>query len=484
MAGRSPMPQPALPLHTKLAYGFGSVAFGIKDNGFAFLLLLYYNQVLGLPERWVGLAIMLALIVDAVSDPVVGYASDHLHSRWGRRHPFMYAAAVPVGIAYYLLWSPPSGLSQEALFAYFLTVAILVRTLITFYEIPSSSLVAELTDQYNERTSILGFRYFFGWWGGLTMAVLAFAVFLQASPAHPVGVLNPDGYRTYGLVAAVLMTLAILISAAGTHSYIPHLRQPPTTRATSIAAVLREMRETLANPSFLALFATGIFAAMAGGLIAALNVYFSTFFWELTSGEIALLVVANFASAAAALVIAPRLSARYGKRAAALRMALAASVIGPAPVILRLLDAFPANHSPALLPTLLVANTVVVTLIILTSILVSSMVADVVEDSELSTGRRSEGVFFAANSFVQKTVSGIGIFASTLLLGAIGFPAGAKPGEVEPEVVRNLGRVYVPLLMLLYGAAVFCLSRYRITPAGHEATLARLAQRALSERVD
>jgi GPH family glycoside/pentoside/hexuronide:cation symporter len=76
---------------TKVLYGVGAAAFGVKDNGFSFFLLLYYNQVLGLPETWVGLGIMLALFVDL---------SDHLRSRWGRRHPFMYAAALPVAASY------------------------------------------------------------------------------------------------------------------------------------------------------------------------------------------------------------------------------------------------------------------------------------------------------------------------------------------------------------------------------------------------
>ena len=146
---------------TEVFYGFGSVAYGVKDNGFSFFLLLYYNQVLGLPEAWVGLG-MIALVLDAVSDPIVGYASDNTHSRWGRRHPFMYAAAVPVAVSYYFLWTPPAGLSGGALFAYFLALAILIRTLITFYEIPSSALVAELTDHYDQRTSMLSYRYFFG----------------------------------------------------------------------------------------------------------------------------------------------------------------------------------------------------------------------------------------------------------------------------------------------------------------------------------
>ncbi|MBI3785935.1 MAG: MFS transporter [Deltaproteobacteria bacterium] len=473
------MPSSPLTLRTKLFYGFGSVAFGVKDNGFAFLLLLYYNQVLGLPERWVGLGIMVALIVDAVLDPMVGYLSDHLHSRWGRRHPFMYASALPVALSYYLLWAPPAGLSQHELLFYFIAVAILVRVFISFYEIPSASLAAELTDEYNQRTSVLGFRFFFGWWGGLTMSVLAFAVFLQPDATHTVGVLNSTGYRSYGLVSSLIMAFAIVVSAAGTHSHIPHLRQPPAKRSLGWAAVLGEVRETLSNPSFLALFGVGFFSAMAAGLTAALNVYFTTFFWELSSNQISILVVANFASAAAALALAPRLSERYGgKKPAAMRTAIAAGALGPAAMILRLLGLFPANGSAVLLPILLIGNTVVVTLIILASILVSSMMADVVEDSELTTGRRSEGLFFAANAFMQKSVSGVGIFASTVLLNTIGFPRGAKPGEVDPHVVRQLGLIYIVAILLLYLGSLYFLTKYRISRASHEANLALLSRRS------
>ena len=130
-----------------MLYGLGAVAFGVKDNGFSFFLLLYYNQVLGLPESWVGLGIMLALMADAVFDPVVGYLSDHLHSRWGRRHPFLYASAVPAAVAYWFLWNPPAGLSHESLLAYFLGVSVLVRVFVAVNEIPSASLVPELTDK-------------------------------------------------------------------------------------------------------------------------------------------------------------------------------------------------------------------------------------------------------------------------------------------------------------------------------------------------
>lgn len=471
-------------LATKLFYGFGSVAFGVKDNGFAFFLLLYYNQVLGLPERWVGFGIMLALVLDALSDPIVGYVSDHFHSRWGRRHPFMYFAALPVAGSYFLLWNPPSGLSQEGLLAYFIVVAVVVRTMITFYEIPSSSLVAELTDDYDQRTTILSYRYFFGWWGGLSMSILAYAVFLQPDAEHATGVLNPDGYRTYGIVASVVMAVAILTSAIGTHSYIPYLRRP-SERPQGFVATYRELVTTLSNRSFIALFCAGLFLAMASGLIAALSIYFNTYFWELSSTEISIMVMGNFVSAAVAVAVAPRISKHYGKRSGAVRAALALLVVGPLPVTLRLLEWFPANGSPLLLPLLFIGNTTSVTLIIIFSVMMSSMVADVVEDSEMTTGRRSEGTFFAANSFIQKSVSGIGVFLSTVLLSAIGFPRGAQPGDVAPEVVRSLGLIYVPLLGIVLVVVISFLRLYRISRTGHETNVRELAERrAARERRD
>jgi len=470
------MERHALGIWTKLFYGFGSVAFGVKDNGFSFFLLLYYNQVLGLPESWVGFGIMVALIIDAIFDPVVGYVSDHLHSRWGRRHPFMYAAALPVGISYYFLWNPPAGFSPEKLFAYFAVLAVLVRILIACYEIPSSSLVAELTDHYDERTSIVSYRFFFGWWGGLTMAVVAYAVLLVADAAHPVGVLNPEGYQRYGLVAAVIMAGAILLSALGTHHYIPQLRQPPPKHRLGLRGALVELGQTLANRSLVAIFGVGIFGGMAAGLTAALTLYFNTYFWELTSRQMSILAVLNFLSAALALGAAPRLSVRLGKRRAAIWTSVAVVSIGPLPIVFRLLGLFPANGTPLLLPILAVLNTSLVTLFIMASIFVASMLADLVEDSEVGTGRRAEGVFFAANAFVQKSVSGIGIFSSTLLLNAIEFPRGAQPGEVDPAVVRNLGLVFVPALVGLYVIALAFLWTYRLSRAGHEANLQRLGR--------
>jgi Na+/melibiose symporter-like transporter len=182
---QGPEGAPPVGLRTKLFYGFGSVAYGVKDNGFGVFLLLYYNQVLGLSAELAGLAILAALVIDAIIDPFIGHFSDNLHSRWGRKHPLMYVAAPTAAISYFFLWAPPAGLGQDGLFWYLLGAAIVTRTFITLYEIPSSSMVADLTPDYDQRTSLLSYRHFFGWMGGLSMALLAYTVFLRATPEYP-----------------------------------------------------------------------------------------------------------------------------------------------------------------------------------------------------------------------------------------------------------------------------------------------------------
>ena len=113
---------------------------------------------------------------------------------------------------------------------------------------------------------------------------------------------------------------------------------------------------------------------------------------------------------------------------------------------------------------------------IMASILIASMVADIVEDSQKTTGRRSEGLFFAGQSFAQKVVHGFGIFATGIILSIINFPKNVAPGEVPQEVLNNLGYLHVPLVVIFYSAAVFTLSRYKITRAIHTENLQTVAE--------
>ena len=143
-----------------LFYGIGSVAFGIKGNAFSWFLFFYYNMVIGLPAWMASLALAIATIWDAISDLIIGYSSDHTKSRLGRRHPYMYAALIPVPIFFVLLWNPPTFDTDFNLFLYLLIMAILVRTFTTLFEIPNQSLGPEITREYHERTKMMSLRYF------------------------------------------------------------------------------------------------------------------------------------------------------------------------------------------------------------------------------------------------------------------------------------------------------------------------------------
>ncbi|MEM7781118.1 MAG: MFS transporter [Pseudomonadota bacterium] len=470
-------------LWTKLAYGFGAVAYGAKDSGLKYFLLLFYSQVVGVDSRIVSLAILIALLCDAISDPVVGYWSDNFRSRWGRRHPFMYAAALPVAISFYAIWNPPAGWSEGVLFWYILVCAVTVRTFITFYETPSTALAPELSADYDERSSILSFRYFFGWFGGNALTVTAFLIIFPAyvTTTMPNGQFSAEAYQTYGLVGSTLIFTAILISALGTHRYIPSLRAPPPKRQITLSMVLRELYETVSSRSFYALFTASLLAFTASGLTAGLVFYFSTYFWEFSSQQIGIITFGVFFSAIIGGSMAPVVTRTLGKKRGAVTIGLIAFVGAPLPIFLRLLDLLPENGDPLLFWIVLVAQTVDVGLIICYQILVASMIADLVEQSEVNTGKRSEGVFFAAATFMRKCGEGLGIVIAGFVLAGVGLAAGAQQGEVSEETLWSLGAVYVPAIWLLFLAVILIITLYDVDRAKHEETLRILAKRAGAE---
>lgn len=462
----------------KIAYGFGSVAFGVKNNGFDYFFLIFYSQVMGVSAYLVSLALMVALIFDALSDPLIGYFSDNTRSRWGRRHPFMYAAALPASVAYYFVWNPPAGLYGDALFPYILTIAILVRTLITLYEIPSSSLVAEMSDNYDERTSMLSYRYFFGWTGGTLMGSFATIFILVPTATISNGMFNVEGHGQVGAIAATVIFLAIMISALGTHKSIPDLKPPPPARKMSVGLIYREVFETLASRSFLALFLAALFGAVATGVSTTLSFYFSTFFWGFSTEQIGLISLSVVLSAMMAFFIAPIISERLGKKRGAITVGLMAFTVAPAPILLRLLGLMPETGDALLFPLVLSIMVVDVALIIAYQILSSSMIADLVEEAEIKTQRRNEGVFFASVTFVGKVTQGIGAAVAGVLLTISQFPVGATPDQVPESVLSNFGWLYVPVIFGLWMIMIACLSLYSVDRKKHEANLETLAQRS------
>jgi GPH family glycoside/pentoside/hexuronide:cation symporter len=451
-----------------LAYGFGAVAYGVKDFGFSTFLLLFYSQVLGLPAAMVGFAIMCALILDAFLDPLIGVLSDNTRSRWGRRHPWMYAAALPIGLGWLLLWNPPA-MSQTAQLFWVFATSVLVRSAISAYEVPSQALTPELSADYDERTRLTAYRYLFGWMGGMVTLFVTYA-WLMAGPDGKPDQLNPANYPGFALFGAVAMVAVILISAMGTHGEIARLPKPEIARQ-SLGHHFRDLMQTIRNRSFLVLMLAGLCYYTAQGIGFALANLLYLHVWRFDTAAFTLLAPSLFTGAAIAFVAGPRVAAWLGKPVAAMCFMAAAAMLVSSPYALRLAGIFPEPGDPAMLPLLLVIFCFQTACSVSATLLGASMMADVVEDSEATTGRRSEGVFFSGAFFIQKCCSGLGIFGASLIMYFAAFPDGAKVGTVTPMVIDRLTLYYILAYIALGFAAAWA---YRRFPFGREEHRARI----------
>ncbi len=462
-----------LPLSTRIFSGIGTTAFGIKDQGFGGFLMLYYNQVLGLPAAWVGTAIMIAMVADAFFDPIVGHVSDQCRSRWGRRHPFMYAAALPLAVFYFLLWSPPA-LSPAALSAYLLVTAILVRFALSIYEIPSMALLSELSSDYDERTALVAWRYFFGTIGGIGITIIAFRYFLVPTAAQPVGQLNAAGYHEYAIVASILMLIFVLAAALGTHNRIPQLRidAAPQERA-KLSELGSAVRDVFGNRVYLVMLGAMLLLSIAAGLNSALGIYVNTYFWQLNSSAIATLTTAAMIGVLLAFLVALPLSKKLGKKRGALILFLFPLMLVFLPVFARLGGVLPL-HSPLVIPILTAQAILLTACAIGGSILLVSMISDVTDHVRLDTGRKSEGLLFSLVVLINKAISGLGVLFGGMLLSAVGFPAKAQPGKVPEHVVDAMVISFVALYFVFALLGILSLIKFPITRESHEDALARL----------
>ncbi len=463
-------------LRTKALYGSGSIAEGTKNFAFNIFLLFYYNNVLGLSGSLSGLAIFIALCVDAVTDPLVGSISDGYRSRWGRRHPFMFVSALPMAVCFWLLFSPPQ-LSDTGLFLWLCCFAIGVRASMTLYSIPSNSMVAEMTTHYDERTSLVSWRYLMGWLGGISTTLVAYLYFFAPADGFEDGRLNPAAYIGFGTFCAFVIFTAIILCTLGTRDVIPTLHQPTTTEPPSLARFMREFRETFSNRSYrMVVFAT-MSASIAGGFNDVVGLYVNTYFWEFTTAELSLFPFPIAISIVIAFLGTRRLTERFDKRPAVLALTTFAVIAGPLPIFVRLLGYMPANGDPLLLPLILLHASIVVTPLVAIGIIASSMVADSADEGELLTGHRREGMYSSAIAFSLKAASGIGTLAAGIALDLIAFPRGAVSGQVPPDKVVNLGLAVGPGLMVFYALTLFFASKYQLTRARHTEILALLDAR-------
>jgi GPH family glycoside/pentoside/hexuronide:cation symporter len=473
-AKAAPAPE-RLTFRIKFLYGFGSISFGVHVYVLS-LLLFFYNQVIGVPAGLVSLALAATLVIDAAWDPIVGQFSDRLRTPWGRRHPLMYAAAIPVALTMLALWRPPAAFSVEEKAVWLFVFVLAARLVISLYEVPSQALAPELVPDYHERTGLLGYRWIFFTLGGAVATMAGYFIFFRPTAQYPQGQLNPAAWGPLTITATVMMVGSILISALGTHDRIKTLHQPPV-RKVAFGVILKEVLATIRNWNLGVALTASLIGGLSYGLYLGLQLYVDTFFWRLAASGVGVLALANLVSVLPGAWVAGAVSRRFGKKYACVGFFLASLVFLQGPILLHMLGLFPNNGQPAYMPALIFVRFVHGVLTNAAYIVVTSMIADITEDAQVKTGARSEGLLMAANSFIVKVTTGFAALLPGVILAAVHFPAKAT-AAVSPDAVRNLMWVYLPSTVTLSLASILTWLLYRIDQQTHERNLAMVAAAA------
>jgi glycoside/pentoside/hexuronide:cation symporter, GPH family len=473
------VPVRRLRLPTMAAFGFGQTAEGISNAAFNTFVLFYYQQIVGVSGTLTGIALGIALCFDAITDPLAGAFSDKLRSRWGRRHPFMLIAAIPLAFAFFFLFNPPDALSEFSSFLWLTLFAVLVRGSLTFYHIPHLALGAEMALDYNQRSTLFAFSTLFSLIGGAFTGFLAYRFFFPTTPEFSPGLLNPEGYRNFAATFGIAMSVAILACVVGTRKEIQHLRQPIRIAPFGLLRLFREIMEVFGNRSFRALF----FGMLLGTLILSVEAVFSPFmglhFWEFTTEQLALIPPVAVVGVLISLPLTPIITRILDKKLALIVPAAIAIVNGNVLIVLRLLEVpwFPDNTSSLMLPLVMLTTFIGASIapVIFTSI--NSMFADIADEHELETGERREGVIFAARAFCLKATGAIGVIIGGMLLDLIAFPRGATAGSVPAETIWNLGFIQGPATSVFTLGGLVLYAGYRLNRARHTEILAELERR-------
>lgn len=465
-------------LSLKLCYGVGQLSDGVKQAAFSTFIFFYYNQVLGLPGSLAGLAALLALCVDAITDPMVGQWSDRLSSRWGRRHPFMLAGALPFGIAFYALFSPPEGLSEMGLFAWMLLGAIGVRLMLTLFFVPHLSLGAELATGYHQRTSLIGYRVFFTYAGILITSVAGFALFFPSSEAIGNGMLVRSNYSTFGIFCAVIATVSMLACVTGTWKTIPALRERPSATGTSPAVLaFMDVLRTTRQQSFRILFISVLVFNTLAGVIATLLVYVATYVFEFRPEQLAGLASSVLIGIMFASPVAQYLAKRFDKKNALALCVIVGGLFAFSPQVLYFSGILQSMDANLKFGSVFIVNGLSQIFFIAYIILLDSMLTDVIDEHEWLSGEREEGLYFAARSFATKASYGLGGFFAGVGLDLIEFPRAATPENVSSEAVISLAILSGPVLFLLFCATVMISTRFPLTANRHQEIMRDIADR-------
>lgn len=456
----SPPPAPRLTLPVKLAFGAGDMGAGLTSNLIAFSFLIFLTSAAGISPGAAGLVLAVGKVWDAVNDPIVGYLSDRTQSRWGRRYPWMFLGALPFGITFFLMWIVPGFESDSAKFWYYVLASVIFQVFFTVVNLPYTTLTAELTQDYDQRTELTAFRLASSLIGAISALVIGLVV-SEAIPEDP-----QRQYLIIGLLCAVLSVLPTLWCIFGTLPYAqrqlaanPVLMEDPATQIP----FLEQLRIAFANRAFWYVMGIYMFAWLALQVTASIIPFYVTFWMGLKTFYLAALLVQG--TAIAMMFVVNLISRRVGKQKA--------FYIGMGSwLLVQIALFFLQPGQTGMLYFLCVAASFGVA----TAYVVPwAMLPDVIELDELETGKRREGVFYSFMTLLQKIGLAGGLFLVGWALELSGFvsEAATQIPSALTAIRIFMGPVPMVLLILAIALAYF----YPITREKHAEILLQLAER-------
>lgn len=444
-------PAEKLSTRIKVLFSTGDLSTSTPQAILLFFQLYFLVDVAGLRPDYAGWAIGLSRIWDAVNDPLFGLLSDRIRSRWGRRRVLLLFGAVPLGISFTLLWLvPPFG--QLGLAFYYALAFILFDTLYTVIHVGYNALTPEMTLDYDERSSLNGYRMVFSIAGSLGGIILVTVL----------GWSITDLRLLYALVGIGLGALIIfppwIVFAVAREIPVPDQEEPLPLR--------QALSATLSNRPFRLVMGLYLMSWTTFSILAAVLVFFASYYMGLPD-QANYFVLAAQGSAILFIPLIVLLARRLDKRRAFIIGSLAAIV-----VLLGIYALQPGMVAPAYLLSALAGFGIATAYVV-----PWAMIPDVIEYDQVDTGRRREGSFYAFASFFQKLATGAALWAMGQMLALSGYLPPSPDGTLQaqpPEAIRAIRIFAGPIPAILLVIAILFAWRYPITRQVHLALRRKL----------
>ncbi|MGB6229918.1 MAG: MFS transporter [Litorimonas sp.] len=452
----------------RTAYGAGHGLISAKNMLFHFFFLFYFANVLGLPEWQVMAATVLAILIDAFSDPVMGQISDNTRSRrWGRRHGWILFSSLPTAAALALLFSPPPDMSETALFFWMAGFMIGTRVLVTGYTVPYYAFAADMSRNYDERTSIVGTRTIFENVFNLLVFILAFTVFLPDREGLEDGMLYEPGYAPLALALGAIGVVGAVLMVLGTWNRVGTTQPRNWATGKPWHHAFASLWDASRYTEFRTLTLGFSLLVMLYSTISQLSLFVGTYVWRFDQTEKLITSLIPFVVIIPAALAAGWWSRRADKREAALWLTWLFGLSFSLPFALYLIGFVPPIGSTELLVLVSVTNGFGYAGMVGALILSYSMMADVSDLLTLETGRKREGLLFAAFTFANKLAFAGGLILATLGLSLIDLPDAALPSEVGDAATRGLAIYSLAINLALAAIAWWAYRRYSLSRERH-----------------